>query len=170
MIERHENYAIIDERYIVSAEGEIFFISNKGIVKRKPRVHSNGYLRATIFEKDFYIHRLVAMCFLDNPFNYPEVNHKDGNKQNNSVGNLEWCTRAQNNKHAFETGLRDYSELSDIAKKPRLKRRRFSESDIKEIRLMIADGKSDTEIAEHMNCSRGLIHQIKTHKTYKEVC
>ena len=51
------------------------------------------------------LHRLFAIAFIPNPNNYPEINHIDGNKLNNSINNLEWCTGLMNKRHAFRTGL-----------------------------------------------------------------
>lgn len=56
--------------------------------------------------KQIKIHRIVAMAFLDNPNGDEVVNHIDGNKLNNNIANLEWCTQAHNNIHALKTGLR----------------------------------------------------------------
>lgn len=70
----------------------------------------NGYLMVGLRKegkrKSFSIHRLVAMHFIDNPLGLPEVNHKDGNKLNCHVSNLEWCTNLENQQHAWRTGLK----------------------------------------------------------------
>lgn len=55
--------------------------------------------------KNYKVHRLVAETFILNQKNKPEVNHKDGNKSNNNISNLEWCTSSENQIHAFKTGL-----------------------------------------------------------------
>lgn len=67
---------------------------------RKCEVGSNGYLHVLLCKNGKYIthnvHRLVAETFIPNPDNLPEINHKDENKENNCVDNLEWCTRKYN--------------------------------------------------------------------------
>lgn len=57
--------------------------------------------------KTVVLHRILAECFVENPNGYNVVNHIDGNKGNCSISNLEWCTSSFNNKHAFETGLKE---------------------------------------------------------------
>lgn len=77
----------------------------------KPCANRNGYLAVNLYNKNTNrearsIHRLVAQTFIANPDCKPEVNHKDGNKQNNRVSNLEWCTGSENKIHAHKTGLK----------------------------------------------------------------
>ncbi|MDM0987481.1 NUMOD4 domain-containing protein [Clostridium perfringens] len=103
----------------------MYQISNLGRVKALERIDSrglrrkekilkynntkNGYLEAVLCKngktKHITVHRLVAIHFIENINNLPIVNHIDGNKQNNKVDNLEWCTYSYNVKHAFRTGL-----------------------------------------------------------------
>jgi len=59
----------------------------------------HGYMIVNLSRKTHYVHRLVAEAFIDNPNNYPCINHRDENKRNNNVGNLEWCTYAYNNNY-----------------------------------------------------------------------
>ena len=78
-------------------------------LKGKPLVHNvshkDGYLRVSIFRSRYItLHRLLALCFIPNPEGLETVNHKDGNKLNNSLDNLEWVSRADNLYHAMDAG------------------------------------------------------------------
>lgn len=98
-------------KYEVSSNGQVRN-KNTGQVL-KPRPASNNYLRVCLYDnandkpKDELVHRLVADTFFDGNHNGLDVNHIDGVKDNNFIGNLEWCTRSENLKHCYRTGLRD---------------------------------------------------------------
>ena len=78
-------------------------------VPRIMKLHPNrkGYLKCHLFNKLVSVHRLVAEAFISNFENKPQVNHKDGNKQNNCVDNLEWATNSENQIHANANGLNE---------------------------------------------------------------
>ena len=89
-----------------------YFVSNLGNVKRIVKEtgieenvalsdNGSGYMTFTLG----YVHRAVAELFIENPFNKEQVNHINGNKKDNRVENLEWCTRLENVRHAIRTGL-----------------------------------------------------------------
>lgn len=114
-----------DGKYQISNLGNVRSFSkwkNGGLLK-KGKTTTGYYVvnlvvdgRRKIVKK--VIHRLVATHFLENPNNYSEVNHKDGNKLNNNVDNLEWVSRSGNMRHAYEHGLipRRFGKLRSNAK------------------------------------------------------
>lgn len=167
-----DDIAMIGEKYAVTRDGRVFtFWSKKGIWKeQKYRKHSNGYLRVTLYGKDQYLHRVVADYFCKKSDGCFEVNHIDGNKENNRADNLEWCTRSQNNKHAFVTGLRNYDELKqmancDAAMEAHKRNRAISYEKAEEIRSI--SGKTDREIARLYGISRGTVWQIRNGVSYR---
>lgn len=94
--------------YELSTNGKL---RNKDTKKElKFHVTDYGYLRVNIMQdgerSKVFLHKLMALTFIDNPENKKYVNHKDGNKLNNSIDNLEWATASENNIHALRTGLR----------------------------------------------------------------
>lgn len=104
-IEDYDNYFIYDN-------GDVLNTSTNKILQGS--IGESGYkyyrLSKNNTKQMFYAHRLVAQYFLDNPNNLPIVNHKDGNKLNNNVDNLEWVTEKENILHGIKTGLKIYKK------------------------------------------------------------
>ena len=96
------------ENYKISEDG-IVYSSYTNSVKRTS-LHRQGYFLIGLYkdkvEKKMLVHRLVAMTYIDNPNGYKYVNHIDGDKKNNHIGNLEWVTSSDNQKHAYKNGLK----------------------------------------------------------------
>lgn len=94
------------EKYNVRGDG--FFYKKKEKILT-PRVLTKGYLGVVLYKNKkthaFKIHRLVAINFISNEFNKDQVNHKDGNKNNNTKPNLEWATNAENMQHSLDNGF-----------------------------------------------------------------
>lgn len=98
----------------VTKDGRIF--SHKNNIFMNVSTNEEGYQRITLrngnYEKKFLVHRIVALAFIPNPLNKPQVNHIDSNKSNNCVENLEWITNKENREHS----LRQYRTLSIVPK------------------------------------------------------
>lgn len=102
-------------KYQVSNFGNVrslMYHNAKGIKRislLKPATDACGYFRCALSKNNilttYKVHRLVAQAFIPNPNNYPQINHIDGNKKNNNVENLEWCTNSMNQVHAYSHNL-----------------------------------------------------------------
>lgn len=113
------------------------------------------------------LHRILAEAFVPNPNGYNVVNHKDGNKSNCSIDNLEWCTSSENNKHAYATGLKEmtlqqkYQHYKDNVK--------WSDGDVDMWKQMRDAGMSLQEISEHCGAGVSVICQYTNGKRYDNI-
>jgi len=120
------------------------------------RIHKNGYryinlsLNGNI--KSVNIHRLVAKSFIKNNDKLEFVNHKDGNKLNNYVENLEWCSRKYNSEHAKNNNLLAFGERNGSSK--------LKENDVINIRIKYYNGKSSRILAKEFGVSKSCILNI----------
>lgn len=151
-----------EDRYIISRNGEV--VNKTSGKKLKILTRNNGYPHVALYDGRMRmrrLHRLVAKAFIPNPMNYSDVNHIDGDKMNNAVSNLEWCSRSQNIKHAYETGLRP--RIFSGSRSPKL-----STDEIKRVKELLEGGMKPEKIAKMFNVSRTIISYIRDarYKTY----
>lgn len=95
-------------KYLITDDGKVYSESRKKFLTLTER-KQDGYIQVTIYEdgKQYTkrVHRLVAEVYLSNPNNLSEIDHIDGDKSNNHIDNLEWVTRNENMRRAFDNGL-----------------------------------------------------------------
>lgn len=103
-----------ENRYEITEDGKVLFHKNGVITERKLVPDKNGYLTVNlkIGSKVFCkkVHREVAKAFIY-PYNGEQVNHIDGDKTNNNINNLEWCTSKENKEHMWSFGLKKIGKL-----------------------------------------------------------
>lgn len=155
----------LNPKYLVSSSG--YVLSFKTGKPLKCTNHKGGYLRLGLVlsdgsDKSLLLHRVIAMTFISNPENKPEVNHIDGNKHNNRVDNLEWVTREENQKHAFLNKL----NTNDGVKNSRCL---LTEEDVVEIYNRLLLGDKVAIIARDYKVNTSTISNIKRKKNWKEL-
>lgn len=143
--------------YEITPQGEIYNKKWNRTTPVKPQLNDKGYLRVSIGGKLCFVHRLVAQKYIPNPENKPQVNHKDGNKLNNSVENLEWVTNKENREHALNNGLHLCGDRCPWAK--------ISDEDVKFIRAHTE--LTNKELAEKFHLSVRYIRDIRKMKERK---
>ena len=104
----------VDDNYEANTEGQIREKLSHKILSQW--YDKDGYLLVNLSRKIYRAHRIIAMTFIDNPQNEPVVNHKDFNKANNHIDNLEWVSYSKNSQHSFTGHHRDIG-VKEWAKK-----------------------------------------------------
>lgn len=163
-----ESFERLPFEILVETEFKGYYISNYGRLINlthnyvlQPQV-KRGYKKfcITYKNKDRYLllHRLLAKGFIpQNNQSRDYINHRDGNKLNNNLLNLEWCTIEENNTHAHKNNLINYKT-------------KISEQEVREIILLINEGNSMEEILYHVpNATKSIYHHIKSKKRWKHL-
>lgn len=119
-----------DKGYFASPSGNIY---NRHGELMQGAVDRCGYRHIIVNQKNKNVHRIIAETFIPNPNGLPCVNHKDGNKQNNDIDNLEWCTHSENTLHSFRIGLQKKAGESPV----------YTEEELEYIKCHLYDKPSD---------------------------
>lgn len=153
--------------YEISIEGKVYRAASGA--EMSLRQAGSGYLRFTVTtggvprQKTVSVHRMVAEAFIPNPENKPFVNHLDGNKRNNRLENLEWCTAKENTQHALATGL---APSQKGVKNPASK---LTEQQVIAIKRLIALGAPSIVIAHAAGVDPCTIYEIKAGKNWADL-
>lgn len=151
-----------------------FQITRQGIIRNKATgkiksqyIGSTGYYMVSVSvnnkSKPKRVHRLLAATFKPNPKDLPEVNHKDGDKLNNALSNIEWTDHVGNMKHAFKTGLANNTGTKNGMCK-------LSEDQVRLIKKRLSEGISQYKIAKEIGViSRSAVMNIKNRNQWKHI-
>lgn len=156
----------VKDLYVINENGSIYSETKKGYMNLRNKKGTEYKLVNLMLnngkKKTFRVHRLVAMAFIPKTsINSEDVNHKDGNKSNNNVRNLEWVTKSENQIHAYQNGL------NQARKGAKSNFSKLSKKEIEEIFLLKKQGLTQLEISKKFNCTRSNISYILNKKTWK---
>jgi hypothetical protein len=158
---------------VVGYEG-LYEVSSLGRVRKGPRRGSgcvpgkiltlavrgkrNSYVYLTLTKNNrhrkHYVHRLVAEAFVANPSHLPIINHKDGSKDNNDIGNLEWSSFSANLSHAYRSGLHPT---------------KLSPKDVLQIRRLFNAGTPARDLADHYSVDPSTVHYVLKRAIWKHL-
>jgi hypothetical protein len=169
MVEIWKDIEGYENKYQVSNFGKIKSLSfNKtGLPKNlTPKIAGKGYRTVILSKKciqtDFYIHRLLANHFIPNPENKKEVNHKDGDKTNNYVSNLEWNTHSENGIHSF----RELGRIHPDCKGENNPKCKLNEIIVNNLRTDFLNGKPQYVMCKEYGINKSTMSNIISRKTW----
>ena len=153
----------VDNNYEASEDGEIREIKNKKIVSQWK--DKDGYFLATLSNRLYRVHRLIALTFISNPEQLPVVNHKNFDKSDNHISNLEWVSYSENAKHSYTGNHRDAS-VKEWAKKVQPLAAKVSKTKVAQYSLdgtLLAIYESQRNASEITGVCRSSITQCVNH-------
>ena len=155
--------------HAVSNNGTVINIRRREVIKSS--LNHKGYPHVCLENKKTKtVHRIVAETFIPNPENKPQVNHIDGNKQNNDVSNLEWVTNKENMDHAVRIGLRAESDkkISLAMTGSKNHRAKLTEAEAKQIKDL-CETNTNKQIAELFPVGPTIVSIIRHNKIWKHI-
>lgn len=159
-----KNLAFIGySNYAITEDGKVFSFNSNDfkLLKQDKAGYMRVYVSANSQKKWFLVHRLVALAFIPNVDNKKTVNHKDGNKANNHVSNLEWSTYTENLNHAIDTGLRELQEFRVD--------RKLTDEIVHKVCKYLEEGFRNIDIADMLGIDKYFVKNIKSGTQYKDI-